>query len=64
MHERGVVHRDLKVRHLSHLIKQVLEAVDYMHERGVVHRDLKVRHRNRFLKQLIICTREGLYTEI
>ena len=64
MHERGVVHRDLKVRHLSHLIKQVLEAVDYMHERGVVHRDLKVRHRNRFLKQLIICTREWLYTEI
>ncbi|KAL5013464.1 hypothetical protein ScPMuIL_007734 [Solemya velum] len=25
----------------SHLIKQVLEAVNYMHERGVVHRDLK-----------------------
>lgn len=25
----------------SHLIKQVLEAVNYMHENGVVHRDLK-----------------------
>lgn len=26
----------------SHLIRQVLEAVDYMHDQGVVHRDLKV----------------------
>ncbi|XP_076313466.1 calcium/calmodulin-dependent protein kinase type 1-like [Tachypleus tridentatus] len=25
----------------SHLIKQILEAVDYMHTQGVVHRDLK-----------------------
>ena len=26
----------------SHLIKQVLGAVDFMHDQGVVHRDLKV----------------------
>ena len=26
----------------SGLIRQVLEAVDYMHDQGVVHRDLKV----------------------
>lgn len=26
----------------SDLIRQVLEAVNYMHEQGVVHRDLKV----------------------
>ena len=27
----------------SNLIRQILEAVDYMHDKGVVHRDLKVR---------------------
>ena len=26
----------------SHLIRQVLEAIDYLHGMGVVHRDLKV----------------------
>lgn len=29
-------------RDASNLIRQILEAVDYMHSQGVVHRDLKV----------------------
>ena len=33
----------------SYLIRQVLEAVDYMHDQGVVHRDLKVRYRDLFV---------------
>lgn len=33
----------------SGLIRQVLEAVDYMHDQGVVHRDLKVRETFLFL---------------
>lgn len=36
----------------SGLIRQVLEAVDYMHEQGVVHRDLKVRLKTDYTLQL------------
>lgn len=35
----------------SGLIRQVLEAVDYMHEQGVVHRDLKVSYISQPLSQ-------------
>lgn len=34
----------------SGLIRQVLEAVDYMHEQGVVHRDLKVKLQKYFIQ--------------
>jgi len=37
-------------RDASHLIRQVLEAVDYMHDKGIVHRDLKVS-----IKQFLMC---------
>ena len=37
----------------SGLIRQVLEAVDYMHEQGVVHRDLKVCYNNHSFGNLI-----------
>lgn len=40
------------------LIRQVLEAVDYMHEQGVVHRDLKVRARVKRAVQRSIERRE------
>ena len=36
-------------RDASFLIRQVLEAVDYMHDKGIVHRDLKVDHRFFFI---------------
>lgn len=36
----------------SDLIRQVLEAVNYMHEQGVVHRDLKVCILKFFLSHL------------
>lgn len=35
------------------MIRQVLEAVDYMHEQGVVHRDLKVQ-----IRHLLPCCKE------
>jgi len=37
----------------SHLIRQILEAVDYMHEQGVVHRDLKVNQYKNEVKLFI-----------
>lgn len=39
----------------SHLIRQILEAVDYMHSNGVVHRDLKVIFCFFFLNFVLFC---------
>jgi len=50
----------------SHLIRQILEAVDYMHSQGVVHRDLKVnsfylysQHQTSLTLLITICTNFG-----
>lgn len=40
--DRIVAKGSYSERDAANLIRQILEAVDYMHENGVVHRDLKV----------------------
>ena len=40
----------------SHLIKQVLGAVDFMHDQGVVHRDLKVTQNSLWKVNVAIAT--------
>ncbi len=42
MFDRIVAKGSYTEQDASNLVRQILEAVDYMHENGVVHRDLKV----------------------
>ncbi|XP_065566259.1 calcium/calmodulin-dependent protein kinase type 1-like [Artemia franciscana] len=54
-------------RDASFLIKQVLEAVDFMHDQGVVHRDLKVRtmsylsHMGKYLNTFFIVLKSRVW---